>query len=90
MRGLAGGYHLEPAALDLSTLPLAGFPWAMWGRELGFIIDHYDRRRSSRSALRQAEHIAGEMNAGNIYEHIFDTQQHPAAPTNYGSKPANS
>jgi choline dehydrogenase-like flavoprotein len=42
-RGFAGGYHLEMAALDLPSLPLAGLPSTMWGRELGFIMDHYDR-----------------------------------------------
>jgi choline dehydrogenase-like flavoprotein len=42
-RGFAGGYHLELAALDLPSLPLAGFPATLWGRELGFLMDHYDR-----------------------------------------------
>ena len=42
-RGFAGGYHLEMAALDLPSLPLAGFPSTMWGSELGFFMDHYDR-----------------------------------------------
>jgi choline dehydrogenase-like flavoprotein len=41
-RGFAGGYHLELAALDLPSLPQSGFPNTMWGRELGFIMDHYD------------------------------------------------
>ncbi len=40
-RGFAGGYHLELAALDLPSLPISGFPYTMWGRELGFIVDHY-------------------------------------------------
>ena len=31
-RGFAGGYHLELAALDLPSLPLAGLPQTMWGR----------------------------------------------------------
>ncbi len=30
-RGFAGGYHLELAALDLPSLPLAGLPSTMWG-----------------------------------------------------------
>jgi choline dehydrogenase-like flavoprotein len=42
-RGFAGGYHLELAALDLPSLPLAGFPSTMWGRDLAFFMDHYDR-----------------------------------------------
>ncbi len=42
-RGFAGGYHLELAALDLPSLPLAGFPVTLWGRELAFFMDHYDR-----------------------------------------------
>ena len=29
-RGFAGGYHLELAALDLPSLPLAGFPSTLW------------------------------------------------------------
>ena len=41
-RGFAGGYHLELAALDLPSLPISAFPCTMWGRELGFIMDHYD------------------------------------------------
>jgi choline dehydrogenase-like flavoprotein len=39
-RGFAGGYHLELAALDLPSLPLAGLPY-MWGRDLAFIMEHY-------------------------------------------------
>jgi choline dehydrogenase-like flavoprotein len=42
-RGFAGGYHLELAALDLASLPVSGFPSTLWGRELGYIMDHYDR-----------------------------------------------
>ena len=41
-RGFAGGYHLELAALDLPSLPLAGFPCTMWGRDLTYFMDHYD------------------------------------------------
>ncbi|HEY2590074.1 MAG TPA: GMC family oxidoreductase [Steroidobacteraceae bacterium] len=40
-RGFVGGYHLELAALDLPSLAMSGFPRTMWGRELGFIMDHY-------------------------------------------------
>jgi choline dehydrogenase-like flavoprotein len=40
-RGFVGGYHLELAALDLPSLPLSGFPSTTWGRELGWIMDHY-------------------------------------------------
>jgi len=40
-RGFAGGYHLELAALDLTSLPLAGFPSTMWGRDLGFVMERY-------------------------------------------------
>ncbi len=42
-RGFAGGYHLELAALDLPSLPLAGIPHTVWGRDLGFFMEHYDR-----------------------------------------------
>ena len=42
-RGFAGGYHLELAALDLPSLPLAGFPSTLWGRDFGYMMDHYDR-----------------------------------------------
>lgn len=42
-RGFAGGYHLELAALDLPSLPLAGMPSNLWGRDLGFLLDRYDR-----------------------------------------------
>ncbi len=40
-RGFAGGYHLEMAALDLPSLPLAGLPSTMWGRDLAFVMEHY-------------------------------------------------
>ena len=40
-RGFAGGYHLELAALDLPSLPLAGLPSNLWGRDLAFVMDHY-------------------------------------------------
>ena len=40
-RGFAGGYHLELAALDLPSLPLAGLPQNMWGRDLAFVMEHY-------------------------------------------------
>ncbi len=40
-RGFAGGYHLEMAALDLPSLPLAGLPSTMWGRDFGFFMEHY-------------------------------------------------
>lgn len=42
-RGFVGGYHLELAALDLASLAQSGFPSTLWGRDLGFIMDHYDR-----------------------------------------------
>ena len=42
-RGFVGGYHLELAALDLASLAQSGFPATLWGRDLGFIMDHYDR-----------------------------------------------
>src|SRR6202044_2828045 len=40
-RGFAGGYHLEMAALDLPSLPLAGFPSTLWGRDFAFVMEHY-------------------------------------------------
>jgi choline dehydrogenase-like flavoprotein len=40
-RGFAGGYHLEMAALDLPSIAFSGFPQDLWGRELGFVMDHY-------------------------------------------------
>jgi choline dehydrogenase-like flavoprotein len=40
-RGFAGGYHLEQAALDLPSIAISGFPQDLWGRELGFVMDHY-------------------------------------------------
>jgi choline dehydrogenase-like flavoprotein len=39
-RGFFGGYHLELAALDLPSLPLAGLPYG-WGRDFASIIDDY-------------------------------------------------
>jgi choline dehydrogenase-like flavoprotein len=40
-RGFAGGYHLEMAALDLPSIAISGFQQDLWGRELGFVMDHY-------------------------------------------------
>ncbi|HEV2700121.1 MAG TPA: GMC family oxidoreductase, partial [Steroidobacteraceae bacterium] len=40
-RGFVGGYHLELAALDLPSLPLAGLPSTMWGRDFAFVLEHY-------------------------------------------------
>ena len=40
-RGFVGGYHLEVAALDLPSLPLAGLPSTMWGRDFAFVLEHY-------------------------------------------------
>ncbi len=39
-RGFAGGYHLEMAALDLPSLPLAGVPYN-WGRDFASIMESY-------------------------------------------------
>ncbi|HEU4624060.1 MAG TPA: GMC family oxidoreductase [Steroidobacteraceae bacterium] len=39
-RGFVGGYHLEMAALDLPSLPLAGLPYN-WGRDFASIMEHY-------------------------------------------------
>ena len=39
-RGFVGGYHLEMAALDLPSLPLAGLPYN-WGRDFASILEHY-------------------------------------------------
>ena len=42
-RGFVGGYHLELAALDLPSLPLAGFPCTAWGPDFAYFMDHYTR-----------------------------------------------
>lgn len=39
-RGFNGGYHLELAALDLPSLPLAGLPYN-WGRDFASIMEGY-------------------------------------------------
>jgi len=39
-RGFNGGYHLELAALDLPSMPLAGIPYN-WGRDFASIMEHY-------------------------------------------------
>ena len=87
-RGFAGGYHLELAALDLPSLPLAGFPCTLWGRELGFLIDHYDRmagmfingedlpRATNRITLNAAVKDGFELPVANIH---FDEHENDGA-----------
>ena len=75
-RGFAGGYHLELAALDLPSLPMAGFPVTMWGRELGFLMDHYDRMAGM---LINGEDLPRPMNRVTLNSGVKDAFGLPVA-----------
>ncbi len=86
-RGFAGGYHLELAALDLPSIAISGFPATMWGRDLAFFMDHYDRmagmlingedlpRSTNRITLNPKVKDAFGLPVANVHvdEHANDT-----------------
>ena len=75
-RGFVGGYHLELAALDLSSLPMSGFPRTMWGRELGFVMDHY---RSLAGMYINGEDMARATNRVTLNHGVKDSFGLPVA-----------
>lgn len=75
-RGFAGGYHLELAALDLPSLPLAGLPPTMWGRDLGFVMDHY---RSMAGIFINGEDIPRAENRITLNPKVKDSFGLPVA-----------
>jgi choline dehydrogenase-like flavoprotein len=75
-RGFVGGYHLELAALDLPSLPLSGFPSTMWGRELGFVMDHY---RSLAGMYINGEDMARPTNRVTLNAGVKDAFGLPVA-----------
>lgn len=75
-RGFAGGYHLEMAALDLPSLPLAGFPVSMWGRELAWIMEHY---RSMAGIFINGEDIPRADNRITLNPNVKDAFGLPVA-----------
>jgi choline dehydrogenase-like flavoprotein len=75
-RGFSGGYHLELAALDLPSLPLAGFPSTMWGRDLAFFMDHY---ASLAGMLINGEDLPRATNRITLNQDVKDTFGLPVA-----------
>jgi choline dehydrogenase-like flavoprotein len=68
-RGFVGGYHLEMAALDLPSLPLAGLPYN-WGRDLASIVEHY---RSMAGIFINGEDIPRATNRITLNANVKDT-----------------
>jgi choline dehydrogenase-like flavoprotein len=75
-RGFAGGYHLELAALDLPSLALAGLPSTMWGRDLGWVMDHY---RSMAGIFINGEDIPRATNRITLNRNVKDSFGLPVA-----------
>jgi choline dehydrogenase-like flavoprotein len=75
-RGFVGGYHLELAALDLPSLPLSGFPHTLWGRELGFIMEHY---RSMAGVFINGEDMPRATNRITLNREVKDAFGLPVA-----------
>jgi len=85
-RGFAGGYHLELAALDLPSLPVAGFPSTLWGRELGFVMDHY---RSMAGIYVNGEDLPRSTNRITLNPDVKDQFALPVANIHVDDHPNN-
>lgn len=85
-RGFVGGYHLELAALDLPSLPLSGFPRTMWGRELGFIMEHY---RSLAGMFINGEDLPRATNRITLNPQVKDGFGLPVANIHMDDHPNN-
>jgi choline dehydrogenase-like flavoprotein len=68
-RGFVGGYHLEMAALDLPSLPLAGLPYN-WGRDFAWIMEHY---RSMAGIFINGEDIPRATNRITLNRDVKDS-----------------
>ena len=86
-RGFVGGYHLELAALDLPSLPLSGFPHTMWGRELGFVMDHY---RSMAGMFINGEDLPRATNRITLNHRVKDGFGLPVANIHVDDHPNNA
>jgi choline dehydrogenase-like flavoprotein len=68
-RGFVGGYHLEMAALELPSLPLAGIPYN-WGRDFASIMEHY---RSMAGLFINGEDIPRATNRITLNRNVKDS-----------------
>jgi choline dehydrogenase-like flavoprotein len=85
-RGFVGGYHLELAAVELPSLPLAALPQTMWGRELGFVMDHY---RSMAGIFINGEDIPRADNRITLSKTVKDAFGLPVANIHVDEHPNN-
>ncbi len=85
-RGFAGGYHLEMAALDLPSIALAGFPQTLWGRELGFVMEHY---RSMAGIFVNGEDLPRAGNRITLNTGVKDSFGLPVANIHVDDHPNN-
>lgn len=74
-RGFAGGYHLELAALDLPSLPLAGLPYN-WGRDFASIMENY---RNMAGIFINGEDIPRATNRITLDRNVKDSYGLPVA-----------
>jgi choline dehydrogenase-like flavoprotein len=86
-RGFAGGYHLEMAALDLPSIAIAGFPQTIWGRELGFVMDHY---RSIAGIYVNGEDLPRSTNRITLNPDVKDQFGLPVANIHVDDHPNNA
>jgi len=85
-RGFAGGYHLEMAALDLPSIAFSGLPQTLWGRELGFVMDHY---RSMAGIFINGEDMTRAGNRITLNPHVKDQFGLPVANIHVDDHPNN-
>ena len=74
-RGFVGGYHLELAMLDLSSLPMAALPYG-WGRDYASIIDNY---RNMAGMLINGEDLPRADNRITLSTTVKDSHGLPVA-----------
>lgn len=86
-RGFAGGYHLEMAALDLPSIAISGFPQTLWGRELGFVMDHY---RSMAGIFVNGEDLPRADNRITLNPSVKDAFGLPVANIHVDDHPNNA
>jgi choline dehydrogenase-like flavoprotein len=86
-RGFAGGYHLEMAALDLPSIAIAGFPQTLWGRDLGFAMEHY---RSMAGIFLNGEDLPRSGNRITLNPDVKDQFSLPVANIHVDDHPNNA
>jgi choline dehydrogenase-like flavoprotein len=82
-RGFVGGYHLELAALDLPSLPLAGIPYG-WGRDFASVIDNY---RNMAGMLILGEDLPQPGNRVTLDPMVKDAHGNPVAHVHVDDHP---